>query len=494
MRMVLPKCINTYITEADNIYDLVGNCYGLLCEMVPNQADFIAVYLSKNIGGVCNPNLDELSRFFEEVMYAVQMYQPTEYVDFIAKVRKQIQKLDLKRYEDAKLNKLTVIFFLLAGIDAGARSWNPKKLFSRLGPLDRLNKTGYRVYFNERQTLHSEYVDNVGREMQHASDFSAQFETFRFIHTKEWQMGNDIPQVLLITCNHAVRYGGKKKLRIAVIPGLNQKNFEFENAKGSSLVVDYTSIIQENIESNVMRSLEKAVKTGCDIIVLPEYVTSPGVYEVIRSQIKKMCRQIPSDKRPWLIFCGTSWTEDNNNVMRILDAWGDEIGQYYKYSPFTKKRRGKYGYEMYEALSDPGKYCDLIAVEGIGTFLPAICRDVIDGKCTEEIVRLLHPFCVVISAWSPSVKSFKVRQEELANKFFANSIFVNACSAVGKRRVEIGNAGIVHKRGTVAGIRFEPIRRDKCSTNCKYSTCVYIAEYDFEYLNNGNTKISISKL
>lgn len=96
MRMVLPKCINTYITEADNIYDLVGNCYGLLCEMVPNQADFIAVYLSKNIGGVCNPNLDELSRFFEEVMYAVQMYQPTEYVDFIAKVRKQIQKLDLK--------------------------------------------------------------------------------------------------------------------------------------------------------------------------------------------------------------------------------------------------------------------------------------------------------------------------------------------------------------------------------------------------------------
>ena len=118
--------------------------------------------------------------------------------------------------------------------------------------------------------------------------------------------------------------------------------------------------------------------------------------------------------------------------MRILDVWADEIGKYYKNSPYTKKKRGKYGYEMYEALSDPGKYCDLIAVEGIGTFLPAICRDVIDGKYTEEIVRLLHPFCVVISAWSPSIMSFKIRLLELPEIFFTNSIFVIACSAVGK--------------------------------------------------------------
>lgn len=492
--MYLPRSIYRYITGADNIYDLAGNCFGLLCEKVPNQAEFIAAYLSKNPEGADNPNLAELTCFFEKIMSAVETYRPSRYAEFIVDIQKQIRKIKLKSYGNLALNRLTVVFFLLAGIDAGARSWDSRNIFSSLGPLDHEHETGYRVYFNIHKTLHSEYVEHVGRDRQQASDFAAQFETFRFINTKEWKMGNDIPQVLFVPCDYLARYDGEKRLKVAAIPGANKKNFDFKNTGGSSLVVDYAGTKQEYVGNKVKKSMEKAIEEGCDIIIFPEYITSPEVYEIIQTQIRKFCGELPAKQRPWLIFCGTSWTKDNNNVMTILDSWGDEIGKYYKYSPFTKKKRGKYGYETYEALSEPGKYCDLIAVEGVGVFLPAVCRDVIDGKYTEEIARLLHPFFVVISAWSPSVETFKKRQKELANKFFTNSIFVNACSAVKPEKVEFGNAGIVYKKGTMADIKIEPIKRDDCDTACSDCACIFIAEYNFEYQKNGNTEISICKL
>lgn len=100
----------------------------------------------------------------------------------------------------------------------------------------------------------------------------------------------------------------------------------------------------------------------------------------------------------------------------------------------------------------------------------------------------------MIAAWSPSVNTFKERQKELANKFFTNSIFVNACSAVDKRRKEIGNAGIVYKRGTIPDVKTEPIKRDNCSVKCQECTCIYMVEYDFEYLKNGNNTINIRKM
>ncbi len=38
-------------------------------------------------------------------------------------------------------------------------------------------------------------------------------------------------------------------------------------------------------------------------------------------------------------FAGSTWTEDDNNKMSILDAEGNLLGEYYKYSPFVKKER-----------------------------------------------------------------------------------------------------------------------------------------------------------
>lgn len=492
--MVLSKHIRQYITEPDNIYDLAGNCFGVLCETVSNPALFISAYLSEGKAGSSNPNLGLLNQFSESVMTETISFRPSRYDEFAEYITTMIGRMRLQKYLDEKMNELTVIYFLLAGIDAGARSWESHKFFPGFGPLDRINKTGYRVYYSSHDTLHSDYTEKIGRDRMQVSDFSAQFETFRFINTKKWLLGENVPQIIYVPYDRTDLRRREHKLRVAVIPGFNEKNFEFSGTKGSGYRVDYYGINQEVIRKKITKSVERVLNAGCDIIVMPEYITSPEVYRAIQRQIKKSCRDRRMEKMPLLTFSGSGWTKDDNNVLKILDAAGDEIGSYYKYSPYTRKRKGKYGYEMYESLSDPGKCCDLIAVEGWGTLLPAICRDVIDGKYTEEIAKLLLPFLVIISAWSPSVRSFEERQKELANRYFISSILANACSAVRKDARKIGNAGIIHKNDTVAGILFEDICRDNCSSSCAGCTCAYIVEFDFTYNDSTDTNIRINKL
>lgn len=130
----------------------------------------------------------------------------------------------------------------------------------------------------------------------------------------------------------------------------------------------------------------------------------------------------------------------------------------------------------------------------MGAFLPAICRDVIDGEYTEELARLLIPFMIIISAWSPSVKSFEERQRKLANEYFISSVLANACVAVRKETSRIGNAGIVHKNDTVAGIHFEDICREDYRNACETCICAYIIECDFTYDDSRNTKNTINRL
>ena len=67
-----------YLSETDNIYDLVGNCFGLLCENIDNHQAFIGEYIS--IGnkrkGKNNPNYEKLQIFSNNIMKLLQDYKP----------------------------------------------------------------------------------------------------------------------------------------------------------------------------------------------------------------------------------------------------------------------------------------------------------------------------------------------------------------------------------------------------------------------------------
>lgn len=494
--MVLKYGLNEYLSEADNIYDLIVNCFGALCDNISNHQAFISIYLGETDCKQdnetdcipCNPNINQLNEFSDRLMIEMTEYKIWNYSEIQKKIFKAIEELELQTYMDEKQNQLTIIYCILASIDSVAVNWQKKWISRNLGPLDKQHKTSYRVYFNLGKTLHEEYIDNVHRNRVLSSSFFEEFQSFRFINETKWEK-TTIPVVKYFTLPHELKDIFKKirRIKIAVIPISCKKNFEFVPTAGSGQKVDYSQHNQKQLGQRVCSMIEAAVQAGSNIIVFPEYTISPDIYAEIKNQLKKCHGEL------FFVFAGTTWSKDNNNVMHILNPWGELIGEYYKYTPFTKRKKGKYGYTIWEALNSPGKICDIIAMENIGIFLPSICRDIIDDDYTSVLSRALLPLFVIISAYSKSVASFEPRQTELANKYFVSTVLGNACNAVKKSSVKIGNGSIIHKTNTIAGVKIEGIERNQCNVNEECKGCYYILDYNFTFENNINTDLYISR-
>lgn len=499
--MQLSYGIDAYIKEANNIYDLVGNCFGVLCDNIANHQLFVSQYLDE--GEKNNPNLKDLNLFSENIMRIMIGYKPSEYPDILNAILVCISEMKLRSYLNDKENQLTIIYCILAAIDASATVWKNKWISTLMGPLDRQSKTKYRVYLNLSDTLHSEYVSLINRSRVCPSTFFEQFENFRFIDSSKWKSEIGIPQVKFLPQAY-IKSGAQRplKFKAAILPVSSEKNFEFVPTIGSGFRVDYSGKNQTDAVDIVQKSLEMALKAKSNIIVLPEYVVSPEVYKTVKATLKTYANNNSDiNNHLFAVFAGTTWTKEDNNVMIILDCWGEEIGKYYKYSPYTKPSSAetesllnKHGFSQCEALSEPGKYCDMVAIEKVGLFLPSICRDAIDGEYTANILKMLFPTFVIISAWSPSVASFEKRELEFANKYFTSTVFANACSAINAAHPKIGNGCIISKENTVAGAKVGDICRNKCSLTCGDNACVYMIEYNFEFNAETNTDISVYKL
>ena len=198
--MQLSYNLDTYLKEADNIYDLIGNCFGALCDTVTNHQLFVSQYLDEGVES--NPNLKKLKIFSEKIMEIMKMYKPSEYPDILNAILASIAEINLEDYLDDKENQLTVIYCVLAAIDASAASWKNKWIASSMGPLDRQKKTGYRVYSKLPDALNLGYANAVGRGRICPSTFFEQFENFRFIDSSKWGLGIDVPQIKFIPQVH----------------------------------------------------------------------------------------------------------------------------------------------------------------------------------------------------------------------------------------------------------------------------------------------------
>lgn len=482
-----------YLRETDSIYDLIANCFGILCDNIENHQAFIGEYMSEGVGVLNNPNLKMLKTFSERIMDIVSGYEPSTYDVVKEQILETIRELNLEDYLDERLNQLTVIYCILSAIDCIAMEWRIQWMHPLLGPLDKNGKTNYRVYFSPRDTLHEQFVDGIKRKRVSASKLFENFTNFRFVDERCWREEIAIPQVRFVRLpKHVVQdFKTRRKLKVAVIPVSKEMNFEFAGVRGCGVGVKYLPEMEKREGERICDCIEKAAKQGAHMIILPEYTISPLISKKVKIFMGKMYRERKEEMNLLLVFAGSTWTEDNNNVMEILDAMGNVLGEYYKYSPFTKEKAGEYGFEQYEALANPGKRCDLIGIEGVGVVLPAICRDVIDGEYTVKLAEMLLPIFVAIASWSPSVASFKPRMEELANKYFSSAILCNACSAVQQKQEKVGMGSIVTKQETIAGCDFKNINRADCGMLCEESTCVYFLEYDFSFSADlKNTQLS----
>ena len=475
-----------YFMEINNIYDMISVCFGLLKDNINNHQVFIGEYVSEGEEGQKNPNLGVLNCFAEKVMAIMRKYEPSGFIEVRDEILEEAKKLQISDFQDELWNRLTVVYHILSAIDAEAMHWDVGRMHRTLGPLDRQRKTPYRVYFSPKETIHKGFVENVGRERTGSSNFFEHFNCFRFVDERKWKENCEVPQVYYTSVSKEQKeeFLEKSKLKIAVLPVSSERNFDFVSKLGASLRVDYFAIQQEAEANQICQCVVKAIEEGAHIIILPEYIASPKISEKIKCSLREMNRRMQGKENLLLVFAGSTWTEEDNNVMQILDARGMVLGEYYKYSAFTQRSSDGHGFTVHEALSCPGKCCDVVGVEGIGLILPAICRDVIDGEYTEELVKMLLPVLVAIAAWSPSVASFKPRLEELANKYFASAVLCNACSAVDTEKENIGLASIVTKKKTIVGCDKVVIKREQCIGRCGAVPCIYFLEYDFGYENS----------
>ena len=138
------------------------------------------------------------------------------------------------------------------------------------------------MYYSSHDTLHFDYTENVGRDGKYANDFSSEFEIFRFINTRKWKVQENVPQIIYLPYKRTDLRKSNKKLRIAVIPGINEKNLEFSTTKGSGYRVDYSRTNQKAIKNKITKYVEKVLKTGYDIMVFPEYITSPQFFSALQ--------------------------------------------------------------------------------------------------------------------------------------------------------------------------------------------------------------------
>lgn len=322
-----------------------------------------------------------------------------------------------------------------------------------------------------------------------------------------------IPKIKRIRCNPLYReqIETRKYFRIASVPFIGYPTIAFHNLKDpqpcaegdtpeGSFYVEYPEKMEEKNLTNILLLLELAIEKEANIIVFPEYVVSERVLKGMKEYLSGLDRN--RRKQLNLVFAGTMYKREEHdkgdNILTILNAFGSEVGRYYKYSPFlirnTKgsekavpKSDGKTNKRKYiicsEILSNPGKECTLIDVDTIGRILPAICRDVIDGVYTKNLVEMFLPSLLIISAWSKSISRFESELCHFADTVLTSSLLCDCCNAVKREDITkpIGLYCLPEKVDNKMDSKPHKIIRDvNCWKNCEQKCgCVFLIDVDF---------------
>lgn len=484
----MTKAMEKFIQKLDStesVFDLMEVAYGILSKEIENEPAFIAKYMAQSPMNNTNPNCNILRDFYNTVALLFSDYFSIKYKEQKEKIKISIQGIKLEKYGEAKENELSFVFQLLLAINCAANNWDKYKIRNNWGPLNG-KKGNYAVYFWDEESYMCDLKEYIGREKVRDGGFQEFVNNFIFINRKTWIVKGKMPNVVAIKPNNIPNL----KLKIAMIYPGKEKSFQFVPYMGSLLKVEYLDQEQNNLYSNMILQMKNAILEGANIIILPEFIVSAQILSKIREQICLWRRDKKfNSSNLFAVFAGsTADGSQHNNIMNILDSWGNIIGQYYKYSAYRKKDENGKGYKECEFIKNPGEKCSIIFVQGIGSFLPAICRDVIDGKYTAELVNIFMPLFVIVSAWSRSTNSFKKYFEEYATKYFTNSVLCNSCDAISVKNKDavVGIASSVEKAKTIAEAKIELCKREQCFDKCKKGCC-FIITYCFEKkaLTNG---------
>ena len=471
------------------VYDLAAFCYSYLEENISNQIVFMAEYIDANDGvDVSNPNLDLLMDMAMDikVMLKENLFmlfgQKSDSNSLLSLIRRT--ENDMVDFEEASMNCATIPFFILLGIDLYIqdRGYEGSKCF----PANDFLKETYMVYVNGYSSL----MDEVASKREYpavieTNEIRKYFNYIIFLKTSELRSNYGVPKMVTLCKDESnlKKILNTKQIKIALIPVMREKWFDFLNERGTSFEIKYDWQKEEHVKARVLSLLEKAINYKFNVIVFPEYVCSPGVQVAIGKYLEKMSLEEPERLKELLfVIAGSGWTADSNNVSCVYSYEGDLLGRVYKYSAYNKViGRVKY----YERLQNPGKEVTLINIPGIGIVQTEICRDVSEDEFCSKLARVFEPQFLLIVAWSASVKiGFRKQIDAIISHNRKTCVAMcNCCGAIhsDKRFKDVlGVVAAPQKQESLVEAVFGDVRRvrEECCGGCE-NGCIFEVYYDF---------------
>lgn len=536
--MTLEKSFQDAMLQTEDIYQLIAVCYNkLLCYHNDSDMVFLAQVGNLRQDMFFRSHAEEFEDLRQKLVdLACQMDVRDDcdgigFETFQCRLLQMINQFPCPKDLAENICIPVCIFFTLEALDFYLDN-HLEKIYDTLqscGPLNEGDsQNACLVYLHERESfLHdcytSEKRDENFRTPHGPVRIGSIFHQLLLIRRTDLK---SIPQIIPILLNnkHKKEIKTRKQLKIASIPYIGFDTFYFhalnqkcpckpKEVPDGPFYVEYVSEWEEMNSRYVTQLLEKAIHQGANIVIFPEFIMSAATKKAVENCL---CQLNPSCKQQLLfVMAGTHYCWDGvskgNNILYVFNANGKEIGRYYKYSPFlqqaeeqihgvrfssakaAKSVRGKKDekvppqprryLENCEILSDPGKECVLLDIEGIGRVLPAICRDVIDGVYTKHLTQRFMPSMLMVPAWSTSVESFRTHFEELANTIHTASLLCNCCNAVKEKvgQTMIGTFFMPAKEGSRMAPHCLPINRSReCVSQCRErGGCIFQLVLDF---------------
>ena len=492
------------IDSTENIYDIIACCCDYIFPVIQNEEQFISMYYDEiptpspdgveSGEGNRNPNHEQLnnlrhsiqSRLMEMPIITLidQGKEHPDFKSFKGFLAQLLAEIILQDYYDPVYNQATIPYVVLHTIDRFIPSL-PDRHKPKSGPLgktyERYNTLVYPAADNTIISVAS--IKSEFRHKVHTSKIRECVTSVRLVQREQLLRGAGIPKIIGLDIEKdesLLKTINDRKISLAFIPYSIHREFDFCQFAGSAYIIKYNHSDKDIMKERCKILLERAIMAKANIIAFPEYIVS----ETMLNEIKHFLLQKNRSDLDSLIMviAGSKWDEkSNNNVLCILDKYGNEVGKYYKYSPYT--RQMEYGHNVFdlcECLSTPGHECTVINVNGIGHILPAICRDVIDAYYTDTLAEFFHPALVIAPAWSKSLRPFYSRIKSYANKFHTSSFILNSCHANGRKPSTFACACFPKKeereiQGEITKMRSS----SNCIKNCDSNGCVFLIKVDY---------------
>lgn len=510
------------LNQSIDEYELVAVCYR---ELLRYKKDTDNIFITR---------IGHLAEDPEYKMYATQFEEFRENILFSTK-KMNVNDYDAgSGFEDFKMNLIEqfnkflcpemlsenicipiCIFYTLEAMDSYVEN-NLEQVFDTYKSCGPLNKGESNkdclLYLQEKTSFFSNaYEGKEGfRKPMRSARIGAMFHSFLLLEKNRLF---HIPQINPIfikeSCKGALI---QKRIKIVAIPYIGYDTFRFcsfnsvgdckSNEITGPFYVDYIPEYEEDNIKKIIELLDTAIRKEANIVVFPEFIMSEGMKNAIKRHLFQM--PVQCKKNLMLVFMGTyyQWNKGNcqgNNILYVFNANGNEVGSYFKYSPFLVQSEEKiHGVKISsskesnlpkrrqycqkcEILSNPGEKCTLFDLVGIGRILPAICRDVIDGEFTLFLANIFMPSLLIVPAWSKSINSFDARLISLADTIHTSALVCNCCNAVDPRKKVIGRFYMPAKKRTYMNAEvIDLCRNGDCKKECKENNgCMFEIEIDF---------------